>query len=754
MKNYLDHEIEVKYMDGILAQSKEWQWFIDCIESTFELSDISNYDEFKKRNAPLRRIMGNLINITEISNKNWTFTQNVLKDLFEIAQFSAGQLSINDCRKRIVTNIGQVFLAIVWLTKLENSDNETNFITDMRFMCQHNFYQAIEMPSFVSEEDEILEFLDSITIDGFENPRSCIKDNLMQIHYGVTEGFIDKYRDNLISVNAFNYQNVQKDEYLTWQEYSLLDMLSVSIEKRTITPTFSNNYTSIPDHSLWTSAVIHQIKNFFNDPAADFVAETIDYIKNGVLPEKKVIETHCRLLKELMENSNDYEVYSSSSFTVIASLFSDSSMTSIEKNGDVLAFIKCVQSINSIPLLLRFREAHFPLSKNQTNTIKRYITEQYKAIGNINDIYQLIDYLSNKDIAKNITQPYYEMIKPMFIKMLDNPRQQLIPTLFYRAMMFLINVDQTNQQVDKHIVKAEMISLQEYWQNHIYAEQLHNLQEFKQSTTFLSKDVDMFNNLLLTNPVLIAQKCLISKTDDLLNAMNSISEHPLLYMFRKMILTPFFPLEGGVINYDNHEIDTLLGKQVDEIKKQYGYKFLNVLETDIYVSSLHERYRELAAITIPLFKEEKKLYDFLETQLETSLIPYDTEIKLGHLTQLFPLLEIQIRKLGKMIGIVPFKEKASEFMKFKDPSSILREILEDVYTELGSFENVSDLLFVYHFMYNGNSLNIRNECIHGRDYISGNRLKYAFKITLLALHMIMYRIIVIKENTPTILANK
>ncbi len=57
-----------------------------------------------------------------------------------------------------------------------------------------------------------------------------------------------------------------------------------------------------------------------------------------------------------------------------------------------------------------------------------------------------------------------------------------------------------------------------------------------------------------------------------------------------------------------------------------------------------------------------------------------------------------------------------------------------------------DLLFVYHFMYNGNSLNIRNECIHGRNFLEGNQLRYAFKVTLLALYMIIFRIEAIKEN--------
>ena len=63
----------------------------------------------------------------------------------------------------------------------------------------------------------------------------------------------------------------------------------------------------------------------------------------------------------------------------------------------------------------------------------------------------------------------------------------------------------------------------------------------------------------------------------------------------------------------------------------------------------------------------------------------------------------------------------------------------NVLPRVGSFENAPDLLFVYHFMYNGNSLNIRNECIHGRNYSQGGQLRYAFKVTLLSLYMILFR---------------
>ncbi len=746
MKNYLDHETEVKYVDGILAKSQEWQWFVECVEADYDLDDCFVYADFQQKSGPIRRLLENFLKILDVCDKQLTICKPVLKDVYNIARYSIGAASLDSAIGCIATNMGKVLFVLVWLTKIENADNTTEYIMDMRFLSQKNLHQAINMQSFVTEEDSIIRYLDSITIDGFDKTKKCIVDNLRQISYGVSEGFFERYESNLLSGNAFSYQMVQKQEYLTWQEYTLLDMLAVSIQKKSISPTYKKGAAIFPDYTTWTSDLILKLKSFFQNSAADFVLETIDYVRNDVIPSKMVVDNHCQLLKQLIEGGDEYNVYSSSSYAIIASMFVDGTMKSVERIGDVLDLIMCIQNIKSTTLLLRLREDGFPISKEQSYAVKQYITDQYKSIETIDDVYLLKDYLSNKDIAKNITQEYYDMVMPKFLKVLKNPRHQLVPVLFHQAMLFLIDINQTNQHVDRRIVKRDMIGLQEYWQNNVYEKQCLNLHEFKYGASVASKDVEMINKLIIDNPILIAQKCLISSTYDMIEAMKSMSENALAYMIKKMVLSPLYPLEGDDINFDNHEIDNVLKKQVEEIKEKYGYKFLNQLDTEIYVSGIHELYREYAAITIPMFKEEKKMYDIIEEKLSIKLISFDGHIQLGHLTQLFPVLEIQIRRLGKMFGIVPFKESTSEFMKYKDPSSVLRELLEDVYRELNSFENVPDLLFVYHFMYNGNSLNIRNECIHGRNFLEGNQLRYAFKVTLLALYMIIFRIEAIKEN--------
>ena len=92
------------------------------------------------------------------------------------------------------------------------------------------------------------------------------------------------------------------------------------------------------------------------------------------------------------------------------------------------------------------------------------------------------------------------------------------------------------------------------------------------------------------------------------------------------------------------------------------------------------------------------------------------------MTQLFPVLEIRIR-----------------------------ELLKQIYAEQHSFENVPDLLYVYNIMYISNSFNVRNECVHGRDYLEGNRLHFAFRATLMAIAMVNFRIKTIQDNVSDIL---
>ena len=74
--------------------------------------------------------------------------------------------------------------------------------------------------------------------------------------------------------------------------------------------------------------------------------------------------------------------------------------------------------------------------------------------------------------------------------------------------------------------------------------------------------------------------------------------------------------------------------------------------------------------------------------------------------------------------------------KLKSPTSILTEIIKNIYEMTGSLINAADFFFIHFCMYGENGLNIRNECVHGKNYLKSNEITIAFKITLLCIHMI------------------
>ncbi|MDU5560696.1 hypothetical protein [Anaerococcus vaginalis] len=745
-KNYLDHEINVKFVEGILEQSQSWQWFIEYIENNYDLSDISSYIEYKNRSNSLVSILSKFANILEICDSNFQFKTILLREIYEISKYYIGAIERERCAKKVNSEFSKILFLSVWLTKLQNLGNNSKYIVYNGFMNHRNFHQTLNMQVFDYDKEEIILYLEKIKLLDFEEVERNIKDNLNRVVYDLSEKFFDIYGDRLLSANCFSFQSFDRETSLTWQEDTLLDMLKISIINGEVTPIYSNGDIIVPNYKCWTPDLLKQLKIYFNNHISDFVIESIDFLLNRKDPNIETIESHCNLFIELISKGKNYEILNSSTYEILTLLFDERVMNRTERTEVIKEFYKNLHSITSINLLMRFRSS-FPLHKDQIKSIKDYIENQYRTISDINDIPNLTQYLENTDIARHINQSYYNETKDKFLNLTKDVNDILVANLFYQAMLFLISVNQTNQIVDKRIVKQDMINLQEDWQKNRYQEQTKNLHEFTNSIQISTEEVEKYNKSILDNPIIVANSTVLAKVDDLISVLERTSNHSLMYMVSRVEINNIFPIKDTGINFDRHETDDILRKQVEKIIERYGYKFINVLDADIYVSAMHDTYINNVYLVIALFNKEKELYELLEKNIGVRLIPFNEQISLGHLTQLFPLLEIEIRQLGKLFGIVPFKENAKEFMKFKDPSSILRELIENVYEELDGFESAPDLLFVYHFMYNSNSLNIRNECIHGRDYFEGYRLKLAFKVTMLALYMIRYRINSILTNS-------
>jgi hypothetical protein len=152
-------------------------------------------------------------------------------------------------------------------------------------------------------------------------------------------------------------------------------------------------------------------------------------------------------------------------------------------------------------------------------------------------------------------------------------------------------------------------------------------------------------------------------------------------------------------------------------------------------------------ISLSLINDVRPLYNAVSEQnSEYALLEYSEDLRLAHLTQLFPILENKIRKFGELFGIVPIRENLGEYHRLKEPDTVLKLIIQYVLDMGGNLEDVSDMYFVHFCMFGENGMNIRNECIHGLDYCQGNRLEVGFKTTLLSLYMVGWRMQVVLDN--------
>ena len=166
--NYLKHEDEVKFYENYLNRSKEWKEFIDLIEDNFELKNIVSFDEFLIQRPIIGRVFSYFIKIIECNPEDVSFNNSLFQELFCIVKFYLGKKEKLETKGVITSNFAKVLFLVVWITKLENQDNKTNYLFDLGLLTQKNMSLLLKIDTLFLFEEEILLFFDSIEIEGLD----------------------------------------------------------------------------------------------------------------------------------------------------------------------------------------------------------------------------------------------------------------------------------------------------------------------------------------------------------------------------------------------------------------------------------------------------------------------------------------------------------------------------------------------------------------------------------------------------------
>lgn len=744
-KNYIEHEVKVKLMDSILNNDRDYQWFLDYLESNFDNDDIDSWEDFENRYVSFSKIIDYFSKIQKIEDEEMKTDIVLLKDIILISRFKLDLITWSQLSIKVQSNFGKILAVALYITKLMSLKNQLNDEINFGIFSIKNFWQAYNLDEVIERKELIYDYLESISIKNFDTKKEIISSNLSHENTTCSMQFLAVLKSLAFNTTTFFY-NYKKYEYnvITWQERVVLGFVTRPLDVLLKDEDFNSRFS------------VEQLKKlidyFHGDGVVRYIIETIIYEKFNILPSSMVVENHIQLLLFNVSMKSDSELLNSSSVLFLSKLFKQRDFKNVSISNYLhRKFIQAIQKVEEPKQIEKLKDLGFPTSVHQNEKLKEYSVTIYKSISNVHSTTDLIYYFDNVSLVKYLDDEYFYLICQKFREIvIEKEEKQSLETanMFLMYMKFLYFISNNRgEHLNKNLLINEIISIQNLWENTYYEQELNNMQEFTYKQEISNTEIGRFNYFLIKHPFSIANQCILVTEEKTIQIMELASENALIYFMNRIIIDPIFPKDSPDIVLDRHDVDQLLEKYVKSIIDNKSYKFRNILKPNKYMLALHENYIRNVTFLTTIFNRTEELYLYLNSCSRFNFIEFDKEIKIAHITQLFPLLEEKIRELARLSGYNPFKMQKKEFMNYRDPSSILREIITEVFNLTDSFENIPDLLFVYHFMYNSNSLNIRNECIHGRDFLSGERLILAFKVTMLSIQMIENRIKLIKENS-------
>lgn len=91
-------------------------------------------------------------------------------------------------------------------------------------------------------------------------------------------------------------------------------------------------------------------------------------------------------------------------------------------------------------------------------------------------------------------------------------------------MLFLIDINQSNPNIDKRVVQKKMLYIQREWQEKTYDRLSENMQKISYEQRFESEQLEKYSEMALTNPIFFAQNCTTTSEKALLQIMQDTSE--------------------------------------------------------------------------------------------------------------------------------------------------------------------------------------------------------------------------------------
>lgn len=668
-----------------------------------------------------------MIRIYEIDKNEFV---NVLSN---IAKFALKEISIND----VLKNNNYKNFTIMYLFGLIAGFIQKTRISgayDFGMFIYYNWFELYEIKNMSQKNKKYIERL-------FKELTLFEKDKIRNIYLKNYNGIKTEYDEkNLKSLKKydqlFNNWRYARNQFCTWQEDYILKMSNLSFSISEIIPHFSSRTWKVPNYDLWDEKILKNMKDFFQkSDEALMTLEIIDYrLHNGNINLKNEKIVFDQVLKKI-RNKNRQNDFDNIWFYILIKQMKEKN--SYIKNNINQIYIELKKKRN-IQIILFLKEKGFKIDKELQTKINRYYIKQIRRIEQIEDLNTFITFMKDEYIKKNINMDIVKNVIKVFYKLIRKDEKNMqISNCFYCIINFLMD---SKGKVNDEIINNYIFNILKLW-NEEYYEKMHSLlQVRKYETSVKTEEIEAYNRHFIQNPLIYLRNNFSWSEQKILSEMTTTSQYALSAMFREntTYIDEFIPYMKKIDLTQKDSFDNIICKYLNDMQIKYEEQLLNSkMDPIAYLGDLYDNYSFALSTLATTINEEnyKTMYEEIEKGfLKYSLLPYPEEIKVAHITQLIPLVELLIRELGIKNNIIPFKEKNNQIHVMKDSSTILLAIIKKKFKENNSFENIEIYMYLYNYLYNVNSLNIRNELIHAREYLEDEgKMKFAFRVLIIGI---------------------
>ncbi len=749
MKNYLDHDFYDKYYSYKEEEQVDYQWVIEHIEQTYDFvnEDIKNYSEYLKVKIEYMDVIRLLIDINKLMNISYVINNDFLNELNNLAMYHLNKVPLPNLEE--INHKYKDFLLIFYIgIFMAKTNKNEKMLYDITWIETKNIFQISHIHFDKEQVIVINSFLSNLNMAEKQKMLCIFEDNIVKKEIKYNHSIFEKINIIDLKYTLFNFKSLDYDKnFITWQEKYIIDIVGVNINSDSIQPNFvMRDGTSYPDITKWTTDIINNLILFFNNDNSKIILEILNYYKNNVIPSEYTIRI---CLDYFIDSINDFNVgnikryqFNNIYLLICGKLFKDN-LINVSLKRTCLPKIHLLLLANrNFGIVNLCYENNIPLNRNIKQIIIDYYNEKCNKISQISSYADFADFIKDSTIRKLFVTSHLIELHSKFLNIIENSDGISLASLFTIYIRFILSI-QKNINIDSTKTKSIILELTVMWKERFFKMSRQSLHSFKSEIKIEDSQVKAINNQIVKETYSASKGIIDLSKKSIINKLKYFSTVPMYVMLKdnSYIIDTDFPYRLKRDFISENSIGLLINQYLDEIIEENGYRLLNQFKTDLYQHSLYDDINQHIIFFISLFKQHVELYQLIKQKNKLyEFIDLNDKVTVAHTTQLFPLLEIKIKELGIIHGIVPFKEDEEDYTKTKDPSSILRELIAKEFGKEKKLDNLSDILFVYFCLYDNNMLNVRNELIHGRRYMFLGDEYFAFKISLISLKLILDRI--------------